>query len=223
MNNAEKPQLTIPRVIGSLSFFNADNLEIMRGFKDNEFDLAIVDPPYGIDIETSGTYFKQFKTKGWDNSTPSSEYFEELKRVSKNQIIWGGNYFLEHLGSSKCFLIWDKMIGEGMSFADGEMAWTSFQKPTRIKKLLSRSENGKIHPTQKPIDLYDWVIKKYAEPNQKILDTHLGSGSIAIAVEKANRLDKMNLQFVGIEIDKEYYEAALNRIEQYCRQGTLSF
>ena len=223
MNNAEKPQLTIPRVIGCLSFFNADNLEIMRGFKDNEFDLAIVDPPYGIDIETSGTYFKQFKTKGWDNSTPSSEYFEELKRVSKNQIIWGGNYFLEHLGSSKCFLIWDKMIGEGMSFADGEMAWTSFQKPTRIKKLLSRSENGKIHPTQKPIDLYDWVIKKYAEPNQKILDTHLGSGSIAIAVEKANRLDKMNLQFVGIEIDKEYYEAALNRIEQYCRQGTLSF
>ena len=223
MNNAEKPQLTIPRVIGSLSFFNADNLEIMRGFKDNEFDLAIVDPPYGIDIETSGTYFKQFKTKGWDNSTPSSEYFEELKRVSKNQIIWGGNYFLEHLGSSKCFLIWDKMIGEGMSFADGEMAWTSFKKPTRIKKLLSRSENGKIHPTQKPIDLYDWVIKKYAEPNQKILDTHLGSGSIAIAVEKANRLDKMNLQFVGIEIDKEYYEAALNRIEQYCRQGTLSF
>lgn len=223
MNNEQKPQLTIPRVIGCLSFFNADNLEIMRGFKDKEFDLAIVDPPYGIDIETSGTYFKQFKTKGWDNSTPSGEYFEELKRVSKNQIIWGGNYFLEHLGSAKCFLIWDKMIGEGMSFADGEMAWTSFKKPTRIKKLLSRSENGKIHPTQKPIDLYDWVIKKYAEPNQKILDTHLGSGSIAIAVEKANRLDKMNLQFVGIEIDKEYYEKALNRIEQYCRQGTLSF
>ena len=223
MNNAEKPQLTIPRVIGCLSFFNADNLEIMRGFKDKEFDLAIVDPPYGIDIETSGTYFKQFKTKGWDNSTPSSEYFEELKRVSKNQIIWGGNYFLEHLGSTKCFLVWDKMIGEGMSFADGEMAWTSFKKPTRIKKLLSRSENGKIHPTQKPIDLYDWVIKKYAEPNQKILDTHLGSGSIAIAIEKANRLDKMNLEFVGIEIDKEYYEKALNRIEQYCRQGTLSF
>lgn len=218
-----KPPLVIPDVIGCLSFFNADNLEIMRGFKDNEFDLAIVDPPYGIDIETSGTYFKQFKTKGWDNSTPSSEYFEELKRVSKNQIIWGGNYFLEHLGSTKCFLIWDKMIGEGMSFADGEMAWTSFKKPTRIKKLLSRSENGKIHPTQKPVDLYDWVIKKYAEPNQKILDTHLGSGSIAIAVEKANRLDKMNLRFVGIEIDKEYYEKALNRIEQYCLQGTLSF
>jgi len=223
MNIPQSPTLPIHSVIGCLSFFNADNLEIMRGYKDNEFDLAIVDPPYGIDIETSGTYFKQFKTKGWDNSLPSSEYFEELKRVSKNQIVWGGNYFLEYLGSSKCFLIWDKMIGEGMSFADGEMAWTSFKKPTRIKKLLSRSENGKIHPTQKPVGLYDWVIKKYAEPNQKILDTHLGSGSIAIAVEKANRLDKMNLQFVGIEIDKEYYEKALKRIEQYCRQGTLSF
>jgi site-specific DNA-methyltransferase (adenine-specific) len=206
-----------------LSLFHADCMEIMKQYPDKYFDLAIVDPPYGINIETSGTYFKQFKTKGWDNSIPSSEYFEELKRVSKNQIIWGGNYFLEYLGSSKCFLIWDKMIGEGMSFADGEMAWTSFQKPTRIKKLLSRSENGKIHPTQKPIDLYDWVINKYAEPNQKILDTHLGSGSIAIAVEKANRLDKMNLQFVGIEIDKEYFEKAINRIEQYCRQGTLSF
>ena len=206
-----------------LSLFHADCMEIMKQYPDKYFDLAIVDPPYGINIETSGTYFKQFKTKGWDNSIPSSEYFEELKRVSKNQIIWGGNYFLEYLGSSKCFLIWDKMIGEGMSFADGEMAWTSFQKPTRIKKLLSRSENGKIHPTQKPIDLYDWVINKYAEPNQKILDTHLGSGSIAIAVEKANLLDKMNLQFVGIEIDKEYFEKAINRIEQYCRQGTLSF
>jgi len=223
MNIPQSPTLPIHSVIGSLSFFNADNLEIMRGFKDNEFDLAIVDPPYGIDIETSGTYFKQFKTKGWDNAIPSNEYFEQLKRISKNQIIWGGNYFLEYLGSTKCFLIWDKMIGEGMSFADGEMAWTSFKKPTRIKKLLSRSENGKIHPTQKPIDLYDWIIKKYAEPNDKILDTHLGSGSIAIAIEKANRLDKMNLQFVGIEIDKEYYEKALNRIEQYRLQGTLSF
>ena len=206
-----------------LSLFHADCMDIMKQYPDKYFDLAIVDPPYGIDIETSGTYFKQFKTKGWDNAIPSSEYFEQLKRISKNQIIWGGNYFLEYLGSSKCFLIWDKMIGEGMSFADGEMAWTSFKKPTRIKKLLSRSKNGKIHPTQKPVDLYDWVIKKYAEPNQKILDTHLGSGSIAIAVEKANRMDKMNLQFVGIEIDKEYYEKALNRIEQYCRQGTLSF
>lgn len=206
-----------------LSLFHADCMEIMKQYPDKYFDLAIVDPPYGVGIETSGTYFKQFKTKGWDNSKPSSEYFEELKRVSKNKIIWGGNYFLEHLGSTKCFLIWDKMIGEGMSFADGEMAWTSFEKPTRIKKLLSRSENGKIHPTQKPVDLYDWVIKNYAEPNQKILDTHFGSGSIALAVDKANRLDKMNLHLTACEIDKEYIDKAIKRISESIKQGTLSF
>lgn len=205
----------------NLSFYNADCMDLLKTFKDKEFDLAIIDPPYGIDIETSGTYFKQFKTKGWDNSTPSSEYFEELKRVSKNQIIWGGNYFLEHLGSAKCFLIWDKMIGEGMSFADGEMAWTSFKKPTRIKKLLSRSENGKIHPTQKPVALYEWILKNYSEPNQKIIDTHLGSGSIAIAIDKANQIDKKNLSFVGIELDTEYFNAAIKRFKNYKSQQTL--
>lgn len=206
-----------------LSLFHADCMDIMNQYPDKYFDLAIVDPPYGIDIETSGTYFKQFKTKGWDNATPNNEYFEQLKRVSKNQIIWGGNYFLEYLGSAKCFLIWDKMIGEGMSFADGEMAWTSFKKPTRIKKLLSRSENGKIHPTQKPIDLYDWVITKYAEQNATILDTHFGSGSIALAVDKANRLDKMNLHLTACEIDKEYIDKAIKRISESIKQGTLSF
>ena len=108
-----------------------------------------------------------------------------------------------------------------MSFADGEMAWTSFKKPTRIKKILSRSENGKIHPTQKPIDLYDWVIKKYAEPSQKILDTHLGSGSIAIAVEKANTLDKKNLTFVGIELDTNYFNSAIERFKVYKMQQSL--
>ena len=207
--------------IGALSFYNADNMAIMKTFKDKEFDLAIVDPPYGIDIETSGTYFKQFKTKGWDNTIPKPEYFEELKRISKNQIIWGGNYFLEYLGSAKCFLIWDKMIGEGMSFADGELAWTSFKKPTRIKKILSRSENGKIHPTQKPVDLYDWILRKYANENDKIIDTHLGSGSIAIAIDKANTLDKKNLTFVGIELDTDYYNAALNRFKNYKQQKTI--
>ena len=200
--------------------FNEGCLETMKRMPDKSVDLVLTDPPYGIGISSNPVRQKHIK-KEWDNNTPLDLIFNEIFRISKNQIIWGANYF--NLPPSKCFLIWDKMIGEGMSFADCEMAWTSFKKPTRIKKLLSRSENGKIHPTQKPIDLYDWVIKKYAEPNAKILDTHLGSGSIAIAVEKANRLDKMNLQFVGIEIDKEYYENALNRIEQYCRQGTLSF
>ncbi len=204
-----------------VSIYNGDCMELLKQTPDEYYDLCIVDPPYGIDIETSGTYFKQFKTRGWDNATPNNEYFEELKRVSKNQIIWGGNYFLEYLGSAKCFLIWDKMIGEGMSFADGEIAWTSFKKPTRIKKLLSRSENGKIHPTQKPVALYEWLLKNYSEPNQKILDTHLGSGSIAIAIDKANKLDKKNLFFVGIELDNEYYQDAISRIDYHARQQTI--
>lgn len=226
-------------VIGRLSFFNADNLEIMRGFKDNEFDLAIVDPPYGIGIDKALAAnkgkqgYKLHRTTDWDSAVPTNEYFEQLFRVSKNQIIWGGNYF--KLPCKMGWIVWNKMQKE-FTMADGELAWTSWDKAIRIFDYARGNENGfapklkgqerigiNIHPTQKPIKLYEWIISNYAKPNDKILDTHLGSGSIAIAVEKANRLDKMNLQFVGIEIDKEYYEKALNRIEQYCRQGTLSF
>jgi len=195
--------------------FNEDCMAVMSRYPDKWFELAVVDPPYGIGIETSGTYFKQFKTKGWDDSIPKLEYFIELKRISKNQIIWGGNYFLEHLGSAKCFLIWDKMIGEGMSFADGEMAWTSFVQPTRIKKILSRSENGKIHPTQKPVALYDWIFKNYAKPTDKILDTHLGSGSSRIAAHRAG------LDFTGCEIDKDYFDAQEKRFKNYISQLRL--
>ena len=225
MNIPQNPTLPIHSVIGSLSFFNADNLEIMRGFKDNEFDLAIVDPPYGIGDKFKGgktgkMNFNEIVNKDWDK-VPTPEYWEQLFRVSKNQIVWGGNYF--PLPPTRCFIVWDKIISEDFSLAMAELAWTSFDKLAKIVRMPTPKDGGKIHPTQKPIKLYDWIIRNYAQPNQKIIDTHLGSGSIAIAVEKANRLDKMNLQFVGIEIDKEYYEAALNRIEQYCRQGTLSF
>ena len=202
-------------ILGNIKLYNADCMEVMKTFKDNQFDLAIVDPPYGIDIETSGTYFKQFKTKGWDNESPNNEYFIELKRVSKNQIIWGGNYFLEYLGSAKCFLIWDKMIGEGMSFADGELAWTSFKKPTRIKKLLSRSENGKIHPTQKPVQLYKWLLQNYAKEGDTILDTHFGSLSIGIACHD------MKFDLTAIELDADYYEQAKQRLIYHQRQLTL--
>lgn len=192
-----------------------DCVEGMKQFPDNHFSLAVCDPPYGIDIETSGTYFKQFETKGWDTSIPSKEYFNEIKRVSKNQIVWGGNYFLEYLGSSKCFLIWDKMIGEGMSFADAELAWSSFKKPTRIKKLLSRNPQGKIHPTQKPVALYDWIFQNYAKEGDLILDTHLGSGSSRIAAHKAG------LDFVGFEIDKEYFDNGNKRFKNFVSQGVL--
>jgi site-specific DNA-methyltransferase (adenine-specific) len=131
---------------------------------------------------------------------------------------------IEYLEPTSCFIVWDKVQPEAFSMAMCEIAWTSFKSPAKIfKKRVVGADVVRIHPTQKPVKLYEWIIANYAKANDKILDTHLGSGSIAIAVEKANRLDKMNLQFVGIEIDKEYYEKALNRIEQYCRQGTLSF
>mgnify|MGYP003587640438 CR=1 FL=1 len=246
LNNPQPAACFLPHVIGSLSFFNADNLEIMRGFADNEFDLAIVDPPYGIgasaDTRVGGSYTvnlggvkkkvaaKVYTPKNWDFQKPTLEYWQELKRVSKNQIVWGGNYFASNLEDTSCWIVWNKRNGENNN-ADCELAWTSFKTAVRMfdwkwNGMLQQNMKDKqerIHPTEKPIQLYEWILFNYAKPNYKILDTHLGSGSIGLAINKVNKMDKMNLQFVGIEIDKEYYEKALNRIEQYCRQGTLSF
>ena len=199
----------------------------MRGFADNEFDLAIVDPPYGLGKRTTdggGTnsqikFMDDIRRTNWDDKTPDKEYWVELFRVSKNQIVWGGNYF--DLPPTRTIICWDKVVMIP-TMSQIEIAWTSFDSPARLVKINNTDKN-RFHPTQKPIELYEYLIKNYVENGAKILDTHLGSGSIAIAIEKANRLDKMNLQFVGIEIDKEYFEKALNRIEQYCRQGTLSF
>ena len=190
---------------------NECNMELMSRYQDNHFDLAIVDPPYGINIENSGTHFKKREAKGWDNETPSKEYFNELKRVSKNQIIWGGNYFLDNLGNCKCFIIWDKKIAEDMSFAMCEMAWSSFKNGAKIYKN-SATQLDRIHPTQKPVKLYEWLLMRYAKENDKILDTHLGSGSIAIACH--------NLKFdlTACELDKEYFDAALKRIKRHQQQ-----
>ena len=196
-------------------FYNIDCMEAMKEIPDKYFDLAIVDPPYGIGIETSGTHFKQFKTKGWDNSIPSEEYFKELFRVSQNQVIWGGNYFLKYLDNTKCFLIWDKLIGEGMSFADAELAWTSFQKPTRIKKMSNHNKEGKIHPTQKPVALYEWLLNNYAKQGDKILDTHVGSASSLIACHN------LGFDYVGFELDPDYYNQATKRLEQHKSQLNL--
>ena len=203
-----------------LSLFHADCMEIMKQYPDKYFDLAIVDPPYGIGI-SSNPIRQQHKKKQWDNEIPSIEYFEELKRVSKNQIIWGGNYF--PLPPTQCFYIWDKKQPHDFSLAMCEMAWTSFSKPAKIWNLSVLKEQNKIHPTQKPVEIYEWLIKNNAEPNQKILDTHLGSGSIALAVDKANQLDKMNLHLTACEIDKEYIDKAIKRISESIKQGTLSF
>lgn len=197
--------------------YNEDCIEIMKRYDDNYFDLAIVDPPYGIDINSSGTHFKEkYEIKDWDKATPNDEYFNELKRVSKNQIIWGGNYFLDRLGNCKCFIIWDKKIAEDMSFAMCEMAWTSFKNGAKIYNKTATQLN-RIHPTQKPIGLYDWLIDRYAEKGQIILDTHLGSGSSRISANKAG------LSFVGCEIDKDYFKAQEKRYKDFISQTRLFY
>jgi site-specific DNA-methyltransferase (adenine-specific) len=195
--------------------YNEDCIEVMKRYEDNYFDIAIVDPPYGIDINSSGTHFKKkYEIKDWDKATPNDEYFKELKRVSKNQIIWGGNYFLDRLGNCKCFIIWDKKIAEDMSFAMCEMAWTSFKNGAKIYNKTATQLN-RIHPTQKPIGLYDWLIDRYAEKGQIILDTHLGSGSSRISANKAG------LSFVGCEIDKDYFNAQEKRYKEFISQTRL--
>jgi site-specific DNA-methyltransferase (adenine-specific) len=204
-------------------------MEYMKGCEDNQFDLAIVDPPYGIGINKQsqgkgGGVAKKidYKKKDWDNSIPSERYFHELKRVSKNQIIWGGNYFIESLENSSCWVVWDKDNGAS-DFADCELAWTNFNTSVRKFKykwagMLQQDMKNKevrIHPTQKPVQLYKWLLTNYAKEGDKILDTHLGSGSIAIAC------DELGFDLVGCELDKDYFEAAKKRLEPYRRQQTL--
>ena len=214
-----------------LSLFHADCMEIMKQYPDKYFDLAIVDPPYGFRTEKTGilNFRKGKQEKEW-NVAPTAEYFDELKRVSKNQIVWGGNYFPELcVNGCRCFIYWHK--GNPVpNFADGELAWTSFDRNAKqcdyryYGNLEGKSSAGdKFHPTQKPVYLYDWIFMNYAKDGDKILDTHLGSGSIALAVDKANRLDKMNLHLTACEIDKEYIDKAIKRISESIKQGTLPF
>lgn len=189
---------------------NENNLDLMKRYSDKYFDLAIVDPPYGIGI-SKNPIRQMHKKKNWDNEIPSKQYFDELFRVSKNQIIWGGNYF--DLPPSQGFYIWDKKQPENFSLAMCEYAWSSIQKPAKIWSLSVMKEQNKIHPTQKPIELYEWLIMRNAEKGYKILDTHLGSGSIAIAIDIINKREKLNLQFIGCELDADYYNKAIERIK----------
>ncbi len=198
-----------------INLIHGDSLQALKGYADNHFDIAIVDPPYGIDINSSGTHFKEkYEVKDWDKNTPDDEYFTELKRVSKNQIIWGGNYFLDRLGNCKCFIVWDKKIAEDMSFAMCEMAWTSFKNGAKIYKTTAMQQN-RIHPTQKPVSLYKWLLETYTNENDLILDTHLGSGSIAIACHYMKR------NLIGYEIDKDYYDVACKRFKEQTSQQAL--
>jgi site-specific DNA-methyltransferase (adenine-specific) len=199
--------------------FNEDCIEVMKRYPDKWFDLAVVDPPYGISVEKQSKFGNKKDNKKWDNETPSKEYFNELFRVSKNQIIWGGNYFLDYLSNTRCFLIWNKENGTN-DMADAEIAWTSFTTSIRmynghIFKGIGCTNYKSIHPTQKPVKLYDWIFHNYAKPDFKILDTHLGSGSSRIAAHKAG------LDFVGCELDKEYFDAADKRYKDFIAQLTL--
>jgi len=195
-----------------MNITNEDNMELMARYPDNHFDLAIVDPPYGIGI-SSNPVRQQHQKKDWDSAIPTKEYFNELFRVSKNQIIWGGNYF--DLPPSRGFFIWDKKQPHDFSLAMCEMAWSSIQKPAKMWSLSVLKEQNKIHPTQKPIQLYEWLLMNNAEEGFKILDTHLGSGSIAIACHD------LEYDLTACELDTEYFDAAMKRINNHKKQLKL--
>jgi len=192
-----------------INITNEDNMKLMSRYTDNYFDLAIVDPPYGINISSNPVRQKHSK-KNWDNSTPTAAYFQELFRVSKNQIIWGGNYF--DLPPSQGFFIWDKKQPHDFSLAMVELAWSSIQKPAKLWSLSVLKERNKIHPTQKPVEIYEWLLINNANKGDKILDTHLGSGSISLACYN------LGFDLTGCELDKEYFDASCKRLEQHKRQ-----
>ena len=205
--------------------YNADCIAGMKQYPDNHFDLAVVDPPYGIDWmdqvknKNKGHFWKQYENKGWDKSIPDQEYFDELFRVSKNQIVWGGNYMTNFLYPSPCWVIWDKK--QEFSGAVFEMAWTSFGSPAkafRMSRVEAYVGANKIHPTQKPIALYQWIYKTYLPDGGLVLDTHLGSGSNRISADKRGNID-----FVGYEIDKDYFNAQEKRWRDYKSQLTILF
>jgi site-specific DNA-methyltransferase (adenine-specific) len=203
-----------------IHLYNQDCMEAMASMKDNEFDLAIVDPPYGLGKRTTdGGSKKNTQTKfmndirrtNWDNSIPPQKYFDELKRVSKNWIIWGANYF--PISEYRTFIVWDKMTYVP-TMSQVELAATSYNEPARYIKINSNQE-GRIHPTQKPVALYTWLLDKYAQKGWKILDTHLGSGSSAIAAHD------LGYEFHGYELDEEYFEAASKRLKEHQKQLQL--
>ena len=205
---------------------NEDCMVGMARYPDKYFELAICDPPYGIGAESGyGQSQKKklhSKAKSWDKESPNLEYFKELKRVSQNQIVFGANYFIEHLGSTRGFICWDKQQ-QGKSFSDCEFAWTSFDRVAKIVSIRyvepyecnNYNTIKRIHPTQKPVALYTWLLKNYAKQGDKILDTHLGSGSSRIAAYKAG------FDFTGFELDKDYYEAQEKRFKTFTDQLVL--
>lgn len=214
--------------------FNIDCMAAMAEMKDNEFNLAIVDPPYGIRQDghrNNQTRSKMAKSKKyhnalWDQNAPNNKYFLELLRVSKNQIIYGANHFISKIPfDSSCWIVWNKkvMSGKGNHFADAELAWTSFKSAVRTFEFEwqgmiqgdMKNKESRIHPAQKPVALYKWLLKNYAKEGDRILDTHLGSGSSRIAAHD------MGFDFTGYEIDKDYFEAQEKRFQNHIAQKNL--
>lgn len=238
-------------ILGNITLYNCDCMDYMATCRDNEFDLAIADPEYGINAPNmqmghapnrkgKGQYPGEstaVKLKGrlnsgggklkdrilnkskisWDNEKPKPEYFKEIFRISKNQIIWGGNYFTDNLQESRCWICWDK-IQPWENFSQFELAWTSFDKPAamyRYSNTGGANKEKKIHPTQKPVKLYEWLLRYYAKPGQKIFDSHFGSLSIGIACHN------LGFELTACELDKEYYEAAKKRLQIHQMQKTI--
>lgn len=214
-----------------IMIYNEDCLSVMKHTKSKFYDLAIVDPPYGIGMDkkhfvstSSKTSAGDYQDKMWDDTAPTKEYFEELQRISKHQIIFGANHFIENIpkANSSSWLVWDKNNGKSIH-ADCELAWTSFDTAVRkirytwhgMRQEHMDSKEARIHPTQKPVGLYLWILGAYAQKGWKILDTHLGSGSSAIAAHD------MSFDFWGYELDLEYFEKAKERIKQHQRQLKL--
>ena len=205
-----------------------DCMEGMKQFPDKYFELAIVDPPYGIGAGSKKFINKKsfnkraqtlYKDNDWDTERPPKTYFDELQRISKNQIIWGGNYFADLLKPSRCFIVWDKKTGEN-SYADCELALTSFDANARIFTKFwlgahAQDDDGRFHPTQKPVKLYEWLLTNYAQKGDKILDTHVGSASSLIACHN------LGFDFIGFELDKDYFDLATKRLEAVKAQLTL--
>jgi len=216
-----------------MTITNEDNMELMARYPDNYFDLAIVDPPYGIGFAGFDKHYGGGKAKakttlhkpfaGGDKKSPDNEYFIELFRISKNQIIWGANHFISKIPfDSSCWVIWNKINGDN-PFADAELAWTSFETAVRVFEFKwqgmlqgdMKNKEQRIHPTQKPVALYKWLLDKYAKQGDKILDTHLGSGSIAIACHD------YKFDLTACELDKEYFDKAMQRINNHTAQTKL--
>lgn len=226
INNLINNQLYSPSIV-----YNMDCIEGMKQYDNNYFDLAVVDPPYGLGEDGESNHSrsrlanaKNYAPKGWDKLPPSVDYFVELKRISKNQIIFGANHFIELIpkANSSSWLVWDKENGEN-DFADCELAYTSFKSAVRKFKFRwagmlqgnMKQKEIRIHPTQKPVALYDWIFKKYATKGMKILDTHLGSGSSRISANKAE------LDFTAFELDEDYFNDSESRFKNFICQTRL--